>query len=187
MRPRQTGEQRTANASELRIRPAVVGDAFAIAGLHIRAWQWAYRGLIPDEFLEDLPGHLDRRTRNWAQSIERPAPSDRIWVAEHGAAVVGLASTGLSRDEDAAATTAEVYAVYLEPEVVGTGMGRRLFAHAVDDLRFRSYAAATLWVLEGNHRARRFYEAAGWRADGATKVEERAGFELHEMRYRIGL
>jgi hypothetical protein len=31
------------------------------------------------------------------------------------------------------------------------------------------YTAATLWVIDGNRRARRFYAAAGWSVDGATK------------------
>jgi hypothetical protein len=39
-------------------------------------------------------------------------------------------------------------------------------------------------VLETNARARRFYEIAGWMADGGTKVEHRGEVELREIRYR---
>ena len=34
----------------MNIRPAHVGDAAAIASVHMRAWQQAYRGIVPDEY-----------------------------------------------------------------------------------------------------------------------------------------
>jgi Acetyltransferase (GNAT) family. len=43
---------------------------------------------------------------------------------------------------------------------------------------------AILWVLESNQRARRFYEAAGWRADGGHKIDESYGFPMSLVRYR---
>jgi hypothetical protein len=42
-------------------------------------------------------------------------------------------------------------------------------------------------VLDTNERTRRFYEAAGWRPDGETKVEPWGTFDLSEVRYRIDL
>jgi ribosomal protein S18 acetylase RimI-like enzyme len=43
---------------------------------------------------------------------------------------------------------------------------------------------AILWVLEANQRARRFYEAGGWRPDGSAKTLELHGFPLVQVRYR---
>jgi RimJ/RimL family protein N-acetyltransferase len=43
---------------------------------------------------------------------------------------------------------------------------------------------AVLWVLPGNRRARRFYEAAGWVADGAERSAEVQGVVVPEVRYR---
>jgi hypothetical protein len=54
----------------------------------------------------------------------------------------------------------------------------------VDWLQQSNFAAATLWVLSQNERALRFYDAAGWRPDGATKSESIGGFELQEVRLR---
>ena len=42
---------------------------------------------------------------------------------------------------------------------------------------------ASLWVLEDNARARRFYEARGWRADGAARPWH-TDLPLVEVRYR---
>lgn len=55
---------------------------------------------------------------------------------------------------------------------------------AVDTLAELGFDAATLWVLEGNQRARRFYEKGGWSTDGATKVDDSPGFPIAEVRYR---
>lgn len=54
-------------------------------------------------------------------------------------------------------------------------------------IRSRSQSRATLWVLETNERARRFYEIAGWLPDGATKTEMRGSVELREVRYHASL
>jgi hypothetical protein len=50
-----------------------------------------------------------------------------------------------------------------------------------------AYKLVTLWVLDTNTRARRFYEIAGFRSDGAVKVDDRDGFRLREVRYRLPL
>jgi hypothetical protein len=49
------------------------------------------------------------------------------------------------------------------------------------------FEQATLWVLDSNIRARRFYEAGGWVADGARKVDESHGFPIAEVRYQRAL
>ncbi len=54
----------------------------------------------------------------------------------------------------------------------------------VEDIAQAAFSEATLWVLDTNDRARRFYEAAGWRAHGASKTDERPAGTLSEVRYR---
>jgi len=169
----------------VRIREATPADALAIAGVHVRGWQHGYRGMLTDEYLDGLKP--EDRLENTRYILEHPPAEWRTWVAVDGGRVVAFASTGRSEDVDAEARTAEVYAIYLEPEVMGTGVARSLFAHAVDDLRVRGFGTATLWVLETNERARRFYEVAGWKLDGAT-TSERVDCEMRPtVRYRIEL
>jgi GNAT superfamily N-acetyltransferase len=169
---------------EVRIREATLADARACAEVHVEGWRWAYRGLLPDDHLDRLS--VEERERMWREGFAEPG--QRVaWVAERDGRVVGFCVTGPSEDADADRGTAEVYAIYLRPEVVGTGVGRRLFAHAVDDLRRRGFRAATLWVLEANERARRFYERAGWRPDGAVNEELIGRANLPTVRYRLEL
>jgi GNAT superfamily N-acetyltransferase len=169
------------------VRAALPDDAVAITALHSRAWQWAYQGQIPDDYLDGLTAELSERTARRREYLTFPRTAHRTWVAERDGRAIGFAHTGPSRDPDPPTDTAEVYAIYLDPDVVGTGVGRALFGRAIDDLRLRGYQAATLWVLASNARARRFYEAAGWQLDGATKTEDLRGFPLVEVQYRIAL
>jgi GNAT superfamily N-acetyltransferase len=167
------------------IREATPGDAEAIANVHVRAWRAAYRGQLTDEYLDGL--RPEDRLPQHRDSLEHPREGWRTWVVEEAGRVVGFAVTGPSEDADADQRTGEVYAIYLEPDRMGTGVGRSLFAHAVDDLRERGFGSATLWVLESNERTRRFYEAAGWRPDGASTAE-RVDCEMRPtVRYRTAL
>lgn len=61
------------------IRSAEPHDAGAIAAVHIRSWQQAYRDLIPGDYLASLDATLDRRTEQWSTSIQNGEP--QLYVA----------------------------------------------------------------------------------------------------------
>lgn len=104
-------------------------------------------------------------------------------VAEEDGAVVGFASCGESRD---APGEGELYAIYALPEAWGSGAGPALMTAALAALR-TGFETASLWVLEDNPRARRFYEREGWTRDGGRREEEFLGVQVAEVRYRISL
>jgi GNAT superfamily N-acetyltransferase len=169
----------------VRIRPATLDDAEGIAAVHVHGWQWGYRGLLPEAFLRTLS--VDRRVEQWRSWLLEPGRTV-TWVADgEDGRSLGFAAAGPSRDLAADGETGEVYAIYVEEEAAGTGVGRALLQHAVQSLRDAGFARATLWVLDGNARARRFYEKAGWRPDGATQSEPREDFVMNEIRYAIEL
>jgi ribosomal protein S18 acetylase RimI-like enzyme len=169
----------------VRIREATLADAGSTATVHVRSWQAAYRGQLPDDYLDGLS--VDERLSQHRLTLEHPRPDWRVWVADEERSVVGFAITGPSEDADADPRTAELYAIYLDPGVYGTGVGRQLFTHAIEDLRERGFKAATLWVLESNARARRFYELAGWKLDGTTTTERIDCLNYPTVRYRSDL
>jgi len=162
------------------VRAAVEADARSIAEVHVVTWRVAYRGQVPDDYLESLS--VDQREDMWWAILADTGT--KTFVLEHDARVVGFASVSPSRDEDATPTTGEVTAIYVHPERWGAGAGHALLESAVDALREAGNSSATLWVLDTNGRARAFYEAHGWAADGASKSEERDSFVLREVRYR---
>lgn len=160
-------------------RTMTAADVDAVAELHVRAWQSAYRGLMPADFLDGMsPAEQARRRR------ERGVEAGEL-VAEAGGRVVGWAAVGPYRHDDAPAPDCgELHAIYLRPELIGRGVGRELMAYAQGELRRRGLLPALLWVVAANERARRFYDRAGWYADGATHDYEIAGATLPEARYR---
>jgi len=171
--------------SDVVIRTASAADARSIAEVHVRSWQAAYRGIVPDESLDGLS--VGERERVWRSLLDSLEERRSTLVAEADARVVGFAAFGQSRDPDEPLNVGELYAIYLAPEWFSSGTGRRLLAAAVDGLA-RRFSEATLWVLAENTRATRFYEIAGWRADGTEKpVEGGAAAGLTEVRYRFQL
>jgi GNAT superfamily N-acetyltransferase len=168
-------------------RDATVADARAIAEVHVAAWRWVYRGLMPDTLLDALS--IDEREAMWREGLSdpKPEPGWGCLVAEEDGVVVGFVGFGPPDEPAEPAGAGEVFAIYLDPEIVGTGVGRELFAVACGRLREAGYEQAFLWVLATNERARRFYERAGWVWDGTTSAHRVDRAELPIVRYAADL
>ena len=158
-----------------------------IADVQVRSWLAAYRGIVPDRVLDVLS--VARRAERWTTIIAAqeadPGEDVRVWVVERAGLVVGFVATGRSRDDDTDPGTGEVRAIYVAPEAWSTGLGAALLRTAVTDLHARAHAPLILWVLRDNQRARRFYERAGWREDGAQRPIDFDGVPVDEIRYRL--
>jgi ribosomal protein S18 acetylase RimI-like enzyme len=124
------------------------------------------------------------REERWRRRLAEPEPRHVVLVAENNGSVVGFASCGESRD---APDEGELYSIYVLPEAWGSGAGPLLMAAALSALRENGFAAASLWVLEDNPRAQRFYEREGWARDGGRREEEFLGVMITEVGYRITL
>ena len=162
-------------------------EAQALTEVHIEGWKWAYRGILPDQYLQSLELEHERRLQVWRRLLGQDVARFAVWVAEEGEELVGFASTGPSRAEGAPYAAAELYSIYLLERVAGTGIGHELLKSATHEMRKQGYLVATLWVLESNVRAKRFYEREGWALDGGRTVEHGPGFDLVEVSYRCSL
>ena len=106
-----------------------------------------------------------------------------LLVATDGAAVVGFVSFGPCRDEAAPTDRGEVWAIYVAPSAWSTGVGQALWRVASERLRALGFHSISLWVIEGNERAIRFYTAAGFSVEaGSEKEFEIGGAKLREVR-----
>ena len=166
------------------IRPATMHDAAAIADVHVRSWQAAYRGMMPQDYLDRLDP-ADRLPR-WRRLLADPDRSRTdVLVAVGDDGVCGFSSFGPSRDEDQdPGCVADVRAIYVAPDSVSHGVGRLLMTASLERLALIGYEQVTLWVLDANERARRFYEIAGFRSDGGSKLDNWDELHLTEVRYR---
>ena len=172
-------------STDIRLHRATEADAEGIAAVHVRSWQAAYRELLPQAYLDGL--RIPDRAASWRRELAALAEDRRPWVALLEEQVRGFVVAGPSRDDDCGPETAEVYALYVDPDCWGVGVGRALMEHQVSFLRRRGYHAATLWVLADNRRAIDFYVAGRWYRDGAAKPITIGGVTLEEVRYRLDL
>ena len=164
------------------LRSARPDDAAEVAGVHVRSWQAAYRGLFPDEYLDGL--RPEDRMARYSFGQEDPSLPSTIVAVEDGA-IRGFVTWGRSPDADAeSAPVGEVLALYVDPGAWGLGFGRLLMAEARAQLGRGGFTGAVLWVLVGNDRAQRFYRVDGWSADGAQRQVEVWGITADEIRFR---
>jgi GNAT superfamily N-acetyltransferase len=145
------------------VRAATEADAPALAALVQRGVE-TYTAFMPDGWAAADndpifdPAHVLRQLQTpgvWAQ------------VVEDGEGVVGFALFLPDADGDADAYLASVF---VDERRWGEGLGRTLLAEAMEEMRRRGHRTGRLWVARDYERARRTYEAAGWRATGGERV-----------------
>ncbi|MEV5915140.1 GNAT family N-acetyltransferase [Streptomyces chartreusis] len=165
----------------IRIRPMTPADCDRVAEIRIGGWRSAYRGLIPQSYLEALDVAQDAERRRGYFSQGDASVLDL--VAERDGEIVGWACHGPYRDGEARTEDVELYAIYVDPGRYGAGIGHALLQESLRRCTAAGHSRMLLWVLKDNARARRFYERAGFRADGAEEPFEVEGVGVPEVRY----
>lgn len=164
----------------MQIAAATPDDCPAIAGVHVQAWQHAYRHLLRPAYLDGLS--VDRREAAWRQVLAEGR--SELLVARVEGRVAGFASFGACRDDDAPPGRGELWALYASPHVWTQGVGLALWRAAATRLAACGFHEASLWVLAGNARAIRFYDTVGFAADASSaKQFDLGGALVREVRY----
>ncbi|MET9365053.1 GNAT family N-acetyltransferase [Streptomyces sp. NPDC006632] len=163
------------------VREMTGADVQAVSRVRVLGWRAAYAGLVPQPYLDGMSVEDDARQRRAWMSDPRRQGSDL--VADAGAGPVGWVSVGPYRGATPESRVGEVYALYVRPDLIGQGIGRALLDTAHACAKARGFGTVALWVLGGNEGARRFYEKAGYVADGEEQSDTYDDVELTELRY----
>jgi GNAT superfamily N-acetyltransferase len=170
------------------VRLAATADAGVLGAIGERAFHATYRGIVPDVVLDEW---IESGAASWRAALANRAPDSpsRAWVAERDGAVIGYATTSPATSKwlpppDGAG---ELTNLYLDPAVIGSGVGRLLYEHAVADLRGRGFDPLVVWAFRENHRARRFYEGRGLTIDVPDHAWVLADVACPIVRFRGGL
>lgn len=149
-----------------------------LSELHVRSWQAAYRGIVPDAYLDAMS--VEQRLQRWQQRF--PSHDEEQYAVLAGGRIVGLCMLCPSRE--AGDRAGEVQAFYLHPDEWGRGYAHPAMRLALARLWELGHQEAMLWTFELNQRARRFYERAGFQPDGGRQPLHIGGEEQWEIRYR---
>ena len=146
----------------------------------LAAWRDGYRGVVSPNLIPDAR-LLAARIR---ERIAQRGPPIGVGVLD--GTVYGWITFGASRDDDAAASVGEVWALNVHPDAWRRGIGRELVGYAIERLARQSFSEVTLWTFRDTPRSRSFYESLGFRPDGATQRRHASGGAI-EVRYRMAL
>jgi GNAT superfamily N-acetyltransferase len=150
-------------------------DFAEIGSLHYRSRAAAYADFLPPAALTfGSPAAL---AEWWTERWKWEQDTHRGTVAVDDDAIVGFTYLGPSEEPG----VRELGAIHVDPAYVGSGIGKLLMVDARAHLGDR----AVLWVLEGNDRARRFYERGGWVFDGTTREAPIGDVLTQQLRYYL--
>lgn len=166
---------------DVTIRPMTVEDTAAVGVVHVRAWQSAYRGAMPDDYLDAL--RAEDRANMWRSIIEADRPGIQRRVIEVESGIVGFAVYGVEQGTVDDPAVGELIAINLDPDHWRQRLGRTLLRHLTAELADLGYRRAVLWVVAENTRARTFYESEAWYFDGTARSATVQGATVNEVRY----
>ncbi len=143
---------------EVTIRPAIGSGARTLSDLAVRSK--AHWGYSP-EFMEECRAELTYS----AEQID--APEFVFTVAELSGRLVGFYAL-----ERLSTSNFDLTALFVEPDVIGAGIGRMLMRHAIE---IAANEGASDIVIQSDPHAREFYERVGARYDGETESDSIQG------------
>ena len=151
-----------------------IDNPLDISEIYEKSWKYAYRNIIPTDYLDNIPaGH-------WANSINK-AGMHSLVITENNH-IIGTASFCKSRWEQYS-EYGEIVSIYFLPEYMGKGYGQYLIDACVDELNKSGFHKIILWVLEENQRARKFYEKNGFVCTDNFLDDNIGGKNLREIMY----
>lgn len=173
-------------SAALNVRPYEEGDVESIARIGARAWEAGYAAILPTEVLRDRAS-ISQMARRWRTLLARADVAQGTALALIGNRPVAFATAAKSRDDDSSEMTGEVFALNVEPDHWGRGIGSALMTSRLQHLRAVGFNEATLWVYADNVRARELYERLGFRVESGALRRVAEAPRLKEVRYRRAL
>lgn len=136
------------------IRTATESDIQSIAQLHAESWKQSYRGMLSDDYLDNLVDQ--ERLDCWQQRLTNPTEGQYILLAEENNQLVGFICIFLHANPQWGTL---IDNLHVRPNVKGKGIGKVLMKEISQWLLKNNHNEAIyLWVLEKNIPAQKFYD-----------------------------
>lgn len=154
-------------------------DADTLASINSKSAQRGYKGIIPDDFLKDKFSYERLKKRIFKELDEGSTISCIIYSNDTPAGMLTIAEDDYKQGDSSEIC---LWRIYLLPEYWGQHIAGEFIAWITEELKRKGYKKLTLWVVEENTRARKFYEKSGFIHEGEIRIIN-PGRELKEYRY----
>lgn len=167
---------------EIIIRDAKLEDLKQTAEIVVRGWKTAYRGIIDDEYLDNLS--IDSRYQKMLKNYKE----NGFIVAEKDNEIVGFCryKTGNDYGERFPSVDCELCALYVKPEFKRKGIGKKLVNYVKEEFKKAGFSQMILWCFKENYPSRAFYEkiGGGYCGENTIEIENK---EYKEVAYTYNL
>ncbi|OED52275.1 GNAT family N-acetyltransferase [Aliivibrio fischeri] len=131
---------------------------------------------MPQSFIESYT--LEKRRKLWSNIIKRSLAE--VLVADCDEGLVGFLCFGQPK----ALNGTEVYelsSIYIAPDKIGAGIGQTLYNECERVLRLLKAQKVSLWALDSNKRALKFYTKQGFTPTGGINKERTNDIVLNDI------
>lgn len=178
--------QMTKDAGILTLREMTASDARSVAEIHTKSWQFAYRGIVDQSFLDSL--NVQKRVENWRKGIINNEPKIVRLVAEANGKVLGFVCGLDNRTKNLIPQCdAELWAIYVEPNQAREGIGKELLKEFSRNLKVLGKGSFCVWALKENQIARSFYQKQGGALSPISQKIKIGEQDLEEVSYIFSL
>lgn len=143
--------------NEVKIRNIEFNDLRSVSEIAIRGWQTAYRGIVDDEYLDNLSieENYQKRLKDYKEN--------GFIVAEYNNEVVGFCRyrEGNNYIEEYPDIDCEICALYVKPEEKGKGIGKKIVKYVMSEFKSKKFKKMIIWCFKENDPSRAFYEKMG--------------------------
>lgn len=136
------------------IRKVKIEDLKAVAEIVVNGWQTAYRGIVDDDYLDNL--RIDEKYQKMLKNYKE----NGFIVAEKNNKIVGFCRycEGNKYIKDYPEVDCELYALYVKTEEKRKGIGNKLVKYVMEELKNKNLKKMIIWCFKDNYKARGFYE-----------------------------
>ena len=147
----------------IHIRLATPADAPDMAEVHMRSWEVAYKGILPDEYIREK-----NATRHDLYARVITEENETSFVIQYGGKTIGIMCVAPPQDKELT-DCYELHYIYLHPGYFRRGIGTQAMELAYNIARSLGKTGLVLWVLENNTNSIEFYKKCGFVADGGSR------------------
>ena len=150
---------------------ATADYATLVGKIHSMAWQQAYEGLFPTDYINTQTP--ERRKREFADALQDER--NQYFLIFEEDVCVGVVKIVIENKE------CEIASIYILKKYCGRGLGQEVMSQLVE--MYKDYRIF-LWTLEENDRSRNFYEKTGFKVTGDVRTISR-GRDYKQVKYEI--